>query len=109
MQAAAVSSRRVKGDMRISRFSKGVVSVSDRAKGFLKSPWQGKKNPISGEIYCEIGNEENFIFSSLAPGCPGSLASKKYNMGQDSFILTSSNRLCLYWCFVVMPKDEGTG
>lgn len=47
MQAAAVSSRRVKGDMRIRRFSKGVVAVqSDRAKSFRKSPWQGKKIPF---------------------------------------------------------------
>lgn len=96
--------------MGIKRFSKGMVAVQGVVGPRVLAKAHGKgKNPNSGEIYCKTGNEENLIFFSLAPVCPGSLALERHNVSQDSFILTSSNRLCLYWDFVVMPKGEGAG
>jgi len=95
----------VKGEVGIKRFFKGMVSM----QGVVGPKTRGKgKNPSSADIYCETGNEDN-IFFFLASGCPRSLALKRYNTSQDSFIMASSNRLCLYRDFVVMPKGEGAG
>lgn len=65
----------MQGEIGIKRFSKSMVAVQGVVGPRVLAKAHGKgKNSISGKIYSKTGNEENFVFFSLDPVCPGSLA-----------------------------------